>query len=685
MPPKEQGLDLEELKVDPRVWQRLATPLEGSNVLGNVFVDEKENPFQKDPKGAMEKIQSLAATGKLYLRDLGRSRHFHKVEKDGDNLKLGEKHEMKLSNRNIDLPLSILMWATGKYLRSWGLKWIPDMIDKKREERAAINKMEAQYKDEFKGLTSEQKKELKDLRKQEKQEAKQAKQEAKLQKKLEKLKKEAEKAQQKLDKLKNKNKEKSEEKAKKKAKKKTGRKNKKEIKEKESDQLTKDIKKETQEIQDSLSPPENPNLDKETGSMIHEETPQNQSDYPILDDETGPLIEEETQQDLLGAFDDIVPQTQPDLNEQPIVDLTAPLENPPDLEAGQVNMQPQNASPEQAALRNRLIEEKEAIDAVANWRDTVANSLFHDGEGTVAKTIYDKIKVNSESEFDYLSSAVFGLLAGDGGGPENKQQIMDKLLNGQPLGKENNPLIMDGITEYDKQTARLNTKEGREAFAQTLADATLELSKQASRETNLSPRHVMIGRLISNAMTIADSHKLALPLNKEDWTIIRGAFNMANLSQDYHNARQYLGSNDMNLDSEKGRTAVNTLLAGQAVEKMLQRDHEGGQEITSTQKIMGSSDTWSSENMQKMVNHSEMRKGIGPAQVKTLLEEPNGFAAFNIGKKLSQEILAEVMGIPVEKDYSKQKQMERENIQQPTKENEPQMEQPNINLFNPFG
>ena len=110
MPPEEQGLDLEQLKVDPRVWQRLATPLDGSNVLGNVFVDEKENPFQKDPIGSMEKIQSLAAAGKLYLRDLGRSRHFHKVEKDGDNLKLGQKHEMKLSNRNIDLPLSILMW-----------------------------------------------------------------------------------------------------------------------------------------------------------------------------------------------------------------------------------------------------------------------------------------------------------------------------------------------------------------------------------------------------------------------------------------------------------------------------------------------------------------------------------------------------------------------------------------------
>ena len=679
MPPEEQGLDLEQLKVDPRVWQRLATPLDGSNVLGNVFVDEKENPFQKDPIGSMEKIQSLAAAGKLYLRDLGRSRHFHKVEKDGDNLKLGEKHEMKLSNRNIDLPLSILMWATGKYLRSWGLERIPNWFDKKREERAAINKMEAQYKEEFKSFTKEQKKELKDLRKQEKQEAKQkkqaeqqaakqAKQEAKLQKKLDKLKKEAEKAQQKLDKLKNKDKKKTEEKAKKKTKKKTGRKNKKEIKEKETDPLTKAIEKEAQELQDFLDAPD---IEKEVKEL---EDFLNPPENPNRDNETGPLIEEEPHPDLL-IFDDDVPQT----------NLNAPLENPPDLESGQVNMQPQNESPEQAALRNRLIEEKEAIDAVANWRDTVANSLFHDGEGTVEKTIYDKLKGNDEAEFDYLSSAVFGLLAGDAGGPENKQQIMDKLLNGQPLGRENNHLIMDGIIEYEKQTAKLNTKEGREAFAQTLADVSLELSKQASRETNLSPRHMMIGRLISNAMTIADQNKLELPLKEEDWTIIRGAFHMANLSQDYHNARQYLGANDANLNSEKGRSAVNSLLAGQAVEKMLQRDHLTEHEIKNTQVIMGYSDTWSSKNLQEMVNHSEMRKRIGPEQVKTLLEEPNGLAALDIGKNLSQEMIAEYMGLSGEKDLGKQAQMEKESAQQTEMENQQQIEQPNVNLFNPFG
>ena len=175
MPPEENGLDLEQLKIDPRLWLRLATPLDGSNVLGNVFVGEKENPFVKDPNGSMNKIKNLAAEGKLYLRDFARARHFQKVENDGDNLKLGEKHEAKLSNRNIDIFFSVLLWATGKYLRSWGLEWIPNLIDKKREERAEINKLDDKYVEEYNSLTDKQKADLKALRKQEKKDAKEAK------------------------------------------------------------------------------------------------------------------------------------------------------------------------------------------------------------------------------------------------------------------------------------------------------------------------------------------------------------------------------------------------------------------------------------------------------------------------------------------------------------------------------
>ena len=41
MPKDEKKIDLENLKVDPRMWMRLATPLDDSDVLGNVFRKRK--------------------------------------------------------------------------------------------------------------------------------------------------------------------------------------------------------------------------------------------------------------------------------------------------------------------------------------------------------------------------------------------------------------------------------------------------------------------------------------------------------------------------------------------------------------------------------------------------------------------------------------------------------------------
>ena len=47
MPKDDRKIDLDNLKVDPRLWMRLAMPLDDGNVLGNVF-HGKENPFEKN-------------------------------------------------------------------------------------------------------------------------------------------------------------------------------------------------------------------------------------------------------------------------------------------------------------------------------------------------------------------------------------------------------------------------------------------------------------------------------------------------------------------------------------------------------------------------------------------------------------------------------------------------------------
>ena len=80
MPNNQQGFDLKALKTYPKMWMRLAMPSENGKYLENVFKD-KENPFEKNDQAAVETLEKLAAEGKLYLRDFGRSRHFQKVEK----------------------------------------------------------------------------------------------------------------------------------------------------------------------------------------------------------------------------------------------------------------------------------------------------------------------------------------------------------------------------------------------------------------------------------------------------------------------------------------------------------------------------------------------------------------------------------------------------------------------------
>jgi hypothetical protein len=83
-----QSFQLEDLKVDPRMWMRLSMPVGKRKNMGNVF-STKGNPFNEKDNAAMERVRKLAAEGKLFVREEGRSRHFRKVELDGETLKLG--------------------------------------------------------------------------------------------------------------------------------------------------------------------------------------------------------------------------------------------------------------------------------------------------------------------------------------------------------------------------------------------------------------------------------------------------------------------------------------------------------------------------------------------------------------------------------------------------------------------
>ena len=481
------------------MWMRLAMPSKNGKYLENVFKD-KENPFEKNNQAAVETLEKLAAEGKLYLRDFGRSRHFHKVEKTGEELKLGAQHEIKLSNSTAGFGLSVLMRLSRAYFKWIGLERISNWFDGRLKRRAELNELNSRYKEEYKSLTKEEKKELKALRKHEKN-----------LKKLEKFQKEVNKTQQELDELRGVN-------------------TKGEMDSPLSQPPTVEQKENTmqptllgdQPVQQIPPAPPLPNqfavkqttqqeipdtkkeeneqgentrdnkitingveLTEETAKQFppqiveafkliqqhinEKEAKEKTNQQPVQESQQvvnenkqeGPLATAQTQVVEEPQVTEQVPKTQLTETEQifsnnpaqptadkkvPDQEIDSPLKNGADLEPNQVNAQERPKDQAQKDLQERLAAEKDAMDAVQNWKDFVANSLFSHEEGRSAKEFYQNVNKNNEAAgAEYLTGAVFGILSNRSVNQEQKQQVMDALLSGKPLGSENAKLIDDGI------------------------------------------------------------------------------------------------------------------------------------------------------------------------------------------------------------------------------------------------
>ena len=697
----EQIMDLEKLKMDPRMWMRLATPLDDSNVLGNVFQD-KENPFEKNSKAAMETVQKLASEGKLYMREKGRSRHFREVKMDGEALKLGDQHEMKLANRSSDPVLGALMWMSRGYFKWLGLEKVSNWFDERLKRRDAIKEMDNQYKEEYKSLTEEEKKELKALRKHEKN-----------LKKLEKVKKEAEKTQQELDKIRGVDtKTKGEMDAPlnqapeiepEKNTMQPTRMGDEPVREQKTVQPTRtnNLVQERTAEQEIIGEKKEKAAGNENSTKINlngvEYTKENINELPEIVREALQMIQQfieqqkaiergtrqrnqeqlevkKTEQQPEKFAENIQPVTNENRQEEmpaatgeeirPTVnaeafekEMPAPLNDPPKLEDKKVDIQGRPKEQEQPTLQERLAAEKEAMDSAINWKDRVANSLFSHEEGSTAREYYQMISNGNEAAgAEFLSGAVFGILASNSGGPEQKQQVMDALLSGKPLGSENANLIDNGVAAYNDAIAR-KTNGNPNRLSDMLAESIRELSHQASREATLSPRLVMLGRLLSNAAQIANENGLELPMDEDELSVARGAATLAEVAQKYHNARQFLGNEPMDMKSLDGRKAVRDLLMGNAVEKMIQQDINMGQTITNTQQIMGEG-LWTLKNLQLFTSDTTTRRGIQPEDIQVLLERPNSTKALGIGKNTVNEIVQASMEVYTEAEQAMQKEME---------------------------
>lgn len=742
----QKSFDLESLKTDSRLWKRLATPVGRGRTLGNVF-HEKENPFEKDGYAAMEMAKKLAAEGKLFVREDGRSRHYRKVEMDGEKMKLGDTIEAR-TDLGGDIVYSGLIRAGRAYFKWLGWESLSNWFDKRVQNYDAVQSRKNTYKEEYKNLSPEQKKEMKKLRKQEKQEAKarktlrkQEKEEAKVRKKLEAMEKKTAKARKDLDKvlgqdgktkgemetplnqptdvekdkgsmqpvtlgddLKNEKKDepvtpeatptsKPEEKKKEETKKEekqtqtvpgTVTDPKPEEPKKSDFSLTVGGKEYTKEnIQEA---PENVRRVLELLEAIAQQLdtmaqPQKteqpaKNAFQIAD---GPKVEApaQTKEAKPNAFqveegpkveagpkveEPAVKEEAPVMDgETPTTEMNAPLNEPPKVEKDKSPIQ--NRASEEGTLPERLAEEKLRMDSVKNWKEHLTHVLFSHKEGRDLLENYDLLKNDPQAGPIYLTTVAFGVLAK--AGPENRQDVMEAMLKGEPLGNDYDLYIRSGVN-LASQVSSDNASGNSKPLEDLLTDTVRDLSVQASKEPQLSERHVMIGRLISNAMGLAEANELTLPLDEAELAAAKGAVTLAKIAMKYHDARQELGSGPMDLTSEKGEPAVRDLLMGNAVNTMIKQDQLSGDVINSCQILMGTG-IWSVENLAWMTNNSKVKRSIKPEQVEKLLEKPNGALAHKAAKSVNDEIILET-----EEDY-------KEKMRSDERSAEREMEQPAIN------
>ena len=650
----EKSLDLETLKVDPRLWMRIAVQEEEGGALHRVFKGT-ENPFAKNPEEAMGRLQTLASSGKLYVRENARSGHFRKVQQDGENLKLGDVHEQKMTALASDPVLGLLMWASRGYFKWLGLESISNWFDKKLKNREALLEQDALYKEEYKSLTKTEKDQLKQTRKLEKEEKKEAKQQQKAKDKKEKQeKKQAKKQQKEADKLA-------------KQKQKQERKNRKEL-EKALKERSKALEKQQladKKVAEARRKMLDINAKGEMDAPLNEPPaieleqiniqPEANANEVENDIELQDIVPKEEGAERDGNENENVPRENEEQNQQEQHQLPPnELGDGPKLEANKVSIHQEHEDRKQQTLQEKLTEEKQELDSVKQWRETLATSLFSHEEGADLKAKYETLKGDSNATMEYLTGAFIGILSLNEPGSQKNQQLLQDMLHSKSLGNENDALIRQGMDAYNRAKDLMQQGNPGE-MANMFAKAAKELGQQVSREPNLSTNHIMIGRMLSNVMTVADNSNLRLPLNTDDFNIIRGARTMSQVAQKYYDARQTLGNGEMNLQTEQGREALKDLLTGNAINTMIQTEVPDGNTISVTHRIMANG-LWTETNLTQMTNQYAMKGDIAPGQVQKILEQPDGMEAKKLGGRLGTSMVSAAVDVQKGRNLANQKE-----------------------------
>ena len=340
-------------------------------------------------------------------------------------------------------------------------------------------------------------------------------------------------------------------------------------------------------------------------------------------------------------------------DQKPQAQQEAALEVPLDLEQDKIKIQERQPDQKPLTFPERLEAEKQALEATKHWRDTVSNSLFSHQGGEDLMNSFNQMRSHPRDASNFLTTAVLGLITNGpqkNGGEKNHQQMLDALLDGRPLGAENDNFIR-GAANRAKD---LMQNDDPEKMKNLLGDAVRGLGWQATQEPELSVRHVMIGMLISAAMTMAGQRGLNLGLNATDTRLVQCASEMGKIALNYENARQYFANNPLDHTNETCRTQLQNLLAGNAVDKSIELDRSKGQTgVTNTHTLMGGG-VWTEANLRTMSQSSRVRSGITQDQLQQMLEDPHGKIAHKAGHSVGKEMISGAQDLMSGKTHSVQ-------------------------------
>ena len=194
-----------------------------------------------------------------------------------------------------------------------------------------------------------------------------------------------------------------------------------------------------------------------------------------------------------------------DVEEEPQAETNVPLNQPAEIEPGQVNIQPEPEQPEQ----EEIPENEQAVPE--DWRDVLVKALFSHENGVDLLAQYQQVKDNPLDSAVFLASAIFGVLKENIIDREPNQNLLEQIFNGRSLGNGNDDLVRSGMESAQDAMRKCEAQEDLQPLEKMLTIAVRELKEYAGDGNEPTPQQAMAAMMAELAEGFARDFGVQLP------------------------------------------------------------------------------------------------------------------------------------------------------------------------------